>query len=103
MPVNHYTVTISVTTSFQLSSVVTVGDPIKFIALQADAGNAGAIFVGGTAGTLSSSDYGIRIPVPVTSVPAAPIQIGPHPGLLSAGEIYIVGTTTDKLHVLVVT
>ena len=102
MAVHHFTVTISVTTSFQLSGTVTTPDPIKFIAVQADPANAGIVYLGG-AETLSSTAYGVYIPKPVSTIPAAPIQLGTGNGFLSASEIYIVGTTTDKLHVLVVT
>ena len=102
MAVHHFTVTISVTTSFQISGTVTTPDPIKFITFQADVSNAGPVYIGG-AETLSSSDYGIYLPKPVTSLPAAPIMLGTGNGFLSASEIYFIGTTTDKVHVFLVT
>jgi hypothetical protein len=73
-----------------------------YIALQADPAAAAAIFVGEEG--VTTTDYGVRIPIPATSVPAAPFAIGPSAGEapVKLSSIYVVGTAADKLHVLFV-
>lgn len=65
------------------------------ITIQADAANANPAFLGG-ASTVSSTDYGIFIPIPAVSVPAAPIVLRGH---LRPSMIWVIGTNTQKLRI----
>lgn len=73
-----------------------------FLSLQSDPNATGAIFIGDE--NLTTTDYGVRLPVPVTSIPAAPYVIGPSSGEspLKLSSVYVIGTAADKLHVLFV-
>jgi hypothetical protein len=74
--------------------------------LQCDPANTHVMYVGafqnaGNTAALSSSDYGVILPAPVTSIPAAPYPIDPfHPNReLELSSIFLVGTEGEKLHV----
>lgn len=102
---NHFVVTLTTTAPIRLSSVVTgVGatDLIKFISFQAVASNAGVIYIGGSNRTLTSSDYGWRIEIPVSSIPYAPTVIELTPPAVCLADFYILGTINDKLAIFVV-
>lgn len=104
MALYHRTITIAVTTGFTLASVITgIGDVIRYISIQADPGNANVMYVGGKDSTLSSTDYGWIIPIPVTSIPALPLPIAPPVGCFGLGDIQLLGTTTQKAHLIIVT
>lgn len=101
-----YSITIAGVT--QLSGVIPAGTSptsYKLITLQADPSNSGIIYVGGAnhGADVSSSQYGLSIPVPVTSIPAAPIvlPIAPAQGI-DLAQLWIAGTDDDILHVLVI-
>ena len=85
-----------------LSSILAEGVQdiaVYAIDLQADAGNANAVYVG--ASDVSATN-GIRIPVPVSSVPEAPYRIGSfEETTVALGDVYVIGTNTQKLRVLV--
>lgn len=67
--------------------------------IQADAGNANAFYVGDSAVTSST---GIRVPVPVSSVPEPPYRIGDFgTPRLRLADVYVLGTASQKARVLV--
>ena len=104
MALYHRTVTIAVTTGFTLASVITgIGDVIRYISIQADPANSAVLYVGGKDATLSSTDCGWIIPIPITSIPAPPIAITSASGAFSLGDIQLLGTTTQKAHLIIVT
>lgn len=71
--------------------------PLQSLSLQADGGNAGATFVGGP--TVSTTDYGIRIPAAAAGVPAAPEKFQFYGRPVKLSEVYVVGSANEKLHV----
>lgn len=70
------------------------------ITVQADSGATGAIYIGGYGTQLTTSIWGIFIPIPASSVPAAPISLGP--GTLD-DWVATSAAATDKLHITVTT
>lgn len=98
----HKTVTLQITAK----SLATLLDivpgssadvPLQSLSLQADGGNAGATFVGGP--TVSTTDYGIRIPAAAAGVPSAPERFELLARPVKLSEIYVVGSANEKLHV----
>ncbi len=93
----------------RLSDVLPVneGDLLKSISLQAQADNSAVIFVGsfesqGLSGrTLSSTDYGWRIEIPVTSIPTAPDIIEISNSTVCLADLAVLGTASDVLHIMV--
>jgi hypothetical protein len=85
----------------QLSSLLTTEQdvPVYAMDIQAEPGNANACYVGDS--TVSTSN-GIRIPVPVTSVPEAPYRIGDFgsPQLLLS-DVYMIGNAAQGARILV--
>ena len=101
--IKHYNLTMDGTIQ-PLSDVLPVneGDTLKYVALQAHGGNSNIIYVGSTeTGTLTSSDYGWRIEVPVTSIPSAPDIIELSQNGFSLNELSVLGTASDVLHIMV--
>lgn len=77
---------------------------IKFLAMQADGSNTGIIYIGGSQSTApTSSSYGFRIEIPTTSIPAAPSIFEFPTGSISLADFNVLGTDSDKLHLLIVT
>ena len=107
MSIRDYTLAIDGTVQ-RLSDVLPAneGDLLKYIALSAEASNAAVIFVGsterGSEGTLSSTKYGWRIEIPVTSIPSAPDIIDLANSTFSLAEFSVIGTNNDILHILAV-
>ena len=69
--VEHYTLTLNGSAQL-LSSVLPAGvAPLQahFLSIQADPANSHVVYIGGYPQTLSSTDYGFRIEVPVSSIP----------------------------------
>lgn len=77
---------------------------IKFLAMQADGANTGLIYVGGSQSTApTSSSYGFRIEIPASSIPVAPSIFEFPTGSISLADFNVLGTSNDKLHLLIVT
>lgn len=97
----HKTITLTgsaqrLVTSFTDPAPGGADDPLcDEITIQAAPANANPAYIGGDAGVLST-DYGIFVPIPATSVPAAPIVLRGH---LRPSMIWVIGTNTQKLHV----
>jgi len=66
--------------------------------IQADSANAAVFYVGGAD---VAATNGMRIPIPVSSVPSPPYRIGDFNAKgLKLADIYVLGTTNQKAHVL---
>jgi hypothetical protein len=75
-------------------------DPLcSFLSLQAPTDNSNAVFVGGSG--VSATDYGARIPVPVTNIPEVPFVIagGPNVGV-RLSQVFVIGTADEAVHIL---
>ena len=72
----------------------------KYLALSADADNSGVIYLGGWPQTVSDSSYGLRIEIPVTSIPPAPTIVELSQGVADLSEWQVLGTDQDVLHIL---
>lgn len=78
---------------------------VGHLSVQALGGNAGIIYLGGTEDTLTAaSAYGIRLEIPVSTVPSAPFfreSMTPSSGSwLDLSEYQFIGTDNDKMSVL---
>jgi hypothetical protein len=98
----HKTVTVtaaarSLTSLLGLQDSDALNVPLQTLTLQADGGNSNPLFVGGPG--VTTSDWGIRIPTPAASVPAAPQEFSLMVRPVKLSEIYIVGTAGEKVHV----
>lgn len=104
MAIAHHVLTL--TGSAQALSTVSGATvkSIRTVTLQPGAANAGEVYIGGA--TVSASDYGVRLEVPEDSIPPAPMILAetqsPY-GHFKLSDLYVIGTNTDKLHLLVVT
>lgn len=84
------------------------GDLLKYIALSTQGDGSNLIFVGSreseqTSGrTLSSSDYGWRIEVPVSNIPTAPDIVEIANSTYSLAEFVVLGTASDVLHIMTI-
>jgi hypothetical protein len=74
----------------------------SWLSLHAGASNSGVVYVGGQGIVVSSTVYGFRIEVPVSSVPPAPsiVELGGG-GSIRLSEWQVLGTSNDILHILV--
>ncbi len=73
---------------------------MRTITLQADPANAHVVYVGGSS-AVSSTLYGIILPLPPSSIPAVPVVIGAYDsGPIKLSDIWVIGTAGEKLHVL---
>jgi len=103
--VTHFVLTLS--GSAQILSTATSTTKIgllKQLILQADGGNANLIYVGGTGAAVaavSSTAYGFRIEIPVSTVPAAPTIL--EAINTSLADWQVIGTSTQKLHITCIT
>lgn len=98
--IRHFTVSVG-TTSAALSATQAAQGIAKVVMLQADGANTGIVYVGANADTLSSTNYGHRIEVPVSTVPAAPTVI--EAANIDLGALNLIAaTTTQKIHVMVI-
>ena len=102
MVIGHTTVTMNGNAQ-ALSSVLTL-DPldVRRIELQPGAANVNPVFLGGA--TVSSTDYGVRLEVPVTGIPPAPWIVAEERSVpVTLQQLYIRGTSGEKLHILFIT
>ena len=67
------------------------------IHMQAESGNSHVVYVGDA--TVSATLYAFVIPTPVSSVPAAPMIMGPYGAQsIKLDDFYIIGTAAEKVH-----
>lgn len=79
-------------------------ESIRTVTIQPGTANANPVFIGKS--TVSTTDYGARLPAAVSNEPPAPIMIGDTQGQLGhfkMSDVYVRGTNTEKVHLLVVT
>lgn len=94
-----FTVTLDGTVQ-QLSASAQDG-PIRVVSVQPDTANSAAAYVGGSA--VASTEFMVRLPVPVSNEPCAPwILDGFEGGWLYLSDLYVKGTANDKLHIGIV-
>lgn len=86
----------------QLSSLLTAGVldvPVYCVDIQADPANSNPIYVGGSD---VSASVGIRIPVPLDSIPEPPYRIGDAADAdMRLGDVYVLGTNGEKARILI--
>lgn len=99
-PVSHKVLTLSGSAQQLASELGMEGVRIRSLSLQAGAANAAPVFVGGPG--VSASVYGVRIPTPVESVPAAPYMIEDADESTEMKDWYVIGTDGQTLHVLII-
>lgn len=74
---------------------------VRITTLQPGEANANPVYVGGKG--VTSTDYGVRLPASAAGVPSAPWDpSGGDDGTLDMGDVYVVGTLGEKLHVFAV-
>ena len=103
--VSHATLTLTGTAQALSAAYPSVPTriPLRSLSLQGGEANTGAAYIGGAGVTTTA--WGVRIPVPVTSEPAAPFILPPEManGEVYLDELYAVGAVPgDTLHLLVV-
>ncbi len=76
---------------------------IRSISFQMDAAATHVGFIAGVQRDGSApNDYGIQLPVPVSSIPAAPFVMGDNMAqypLMALESIYVKGTSTEKMRI----
>lgn len=71
---------------------------VRWCALQPGTANANPVFIGGS--TVSSTDYGTRLPPASGGVPPPPHVIGEFDdGTVNLADIYVIGNAGEKLHI----
>jgi len=75
--------------------------PAQFVVLQPDGANGAAVFVGGTS-SVSSTVYGFSLPAGAAGVPPPPFPLSAYMGRFRLSDIWVIGTNTQKLHVLLI-
>ena len=106
MAVRHYNLTLTGVAQ-RLSSVLTDTNPggandeaIRELHLSADPGNAAAVYVG-AASTVSSASHGFSLDP--TQASQLPVKLGPYDaGAVKLSELWVLGTNTEKLHLLLI-
>lgn len=99
-PVFHKVLTLSGAAQQLAAALDLPGVRVRSISLQAGAANANPVFLGGP--EVSATVYGVRLPTPVTNIPAAPYMLEDADESTTLENWYVIGTSTEKLHVLVV-
>ena len=106
MAMDHFIVTpgtTGTTIRAMISSTIQVSN-CRQVFIQAARGNSGIILGGGSRSVLSTTNYGFEIPIPVTTIPAAPFPIEASNAIVSLADIKLLcANTTDKATITVVT
>jgi hypothetical protein len=98
--IRHHVLTL--TGSAQRLSTVTGAElpKIRTVSIQPAGANANPSYIG--ASGVSSTDYGVRMEAGAAGVPPAPFVLGEFAnGWASLDDFYVIGTNTEKLHILV--
>ena len=75
--------------------------PVQQILLQPDSANSNIIKVGDA--DVASTLYAFELAKPVTSIPPAPVSIGPlAASRIKPSTVYVLGTNNEKLHFLLI-
>lgn len=104
--VRQYTLTMTGSAQNLKTALAAAGDgdtPLKFLSIQPYGANAAASYIGGDNGTISATNYGVRLEAGAAGVPPAPfiIEVGVPPVRLS--DINVIGANTEKLAILTIT
>ena len=109
--VNHFTLGLTSGTALVIANALQAAgispgelglrNKLRYCSIQAHVDNAAVIYVGGSLRTLSSTDYGYRIEIPVTTIPYAPTVIELGPGVVTLGDLQVLGTTGDNIQIMV--
>lgn len=84
----------------QLTGIPTAS--LRQISIQADPANAAVVYLGGEGvNDVSNTDFGVIIPIPVSTVPAAPFVLEFEDGGIELGDYYVKGANGEKLHLLI--
>jgi len=88
-----------------LADAITGGDrdSIRYLSIQADPANTAVVYLGSRVGgvdtTLSASNFWQIIPIPVSSIPAAPIIFEFSQNIMSLNDFEVLGTSTEIIHI----
>ena len=105
---SHYVLTLNGAAQ-RLTTALGIAEDVAVSAIwfQPNAANNGIIYIG-TTSSVSSSSYGVRLEIPVSTIPSAPFNPGEFTRLpnrftspLRLGDFWVLGTSSDKLHLLV--
>lgn len=101
MALRHYVLTLDGTaqrfTEGTGATPASVDDPlINNLIIQAGAANTGVVYIGGPA--VSASVYMFSIPIPITSIPAAPFVLDLSNRITRPSHWYVIGTSGDTVH-----
>lgn len=102
--VNHYTLTLSGSAE-SLASVLGGAEDnyIRYISIQAHPDNGNVAYVGGSNVALTSGNYGIRVEIPESTIPQAPIIFESLPAAsMKLGDFFVLGTAGQKLQIMTV-
>lgn len=99
-PNRHYTLTL---TGFVQQIPIPSGTDgrVRWFSLQPGEANANPVYIGdGDTDTLSSTDYGTRLPASTAGVPPPPHIIGEfEDGAVNPNHTYVIGSNGEKLHI----
>ncbi len=71
----------------------------KSVMIQCAPANAGVVYIGGGGQTVSSSSYGVVLPIPATSVPAPPLLYPGQAGVvMRLNDINVLGSINEIIH-----
>jgi len=98
----HFVLAVTTSTPKKLSAAFDLGDPtgtapITWLSIQPLGTNAALVYVGFTGNVLSSSNYMVRLEIPASTIPQAPIIIENQ--ITSLDQIQVLGTTNDSVAV----
>jgi hypothetical protein len=99
LPVSHKVLTLNGAAQQLALALDMPGVRIRSLSLQAGAANTHAVYVGGPA--VSDTVYGVRLPIPVESTPAAPYMIEDFDEGTELKDWYVFGTNGEALHLLI--
>lgn len=110
MATKAYVVSMTTGVPVQFSSALggDVDRPLAALWMQPRGSNSAIIYIG-TKATMTSTDYGVRLEIPVSNIPQAPFNPGEFAGSLEAfrsplkmSQFWGLGATGDHIHILAI-
>ena len=86
-------------TLLQAAGVQLANTQVAFMELQPFGANSGIVYIGASV-TMSTTNYGTRLEIPVSTVPQAPYRLPDTMLPCALEDVYLIGTNTDKVSVL---